>query len=263
MKKAFTLAEIMIALVIIGVLTAILLPAARNIMPNENVVKFKKAHNILHSAIMELTTSDKYYYDGDLGIKPDGTLITSGNPANSKYFCETLADVLNVKEVNCSESTAQAAVINLICNLASDGDAGCFALNGKVVTDSILEQRKKDLDSGCKKASAITSYSKQITTNDGMVIFDGSPNATFGHLAVNIGNRRAYGSKNTPTFYDSNGFNAQYKPVCIDIDGIHPNATQDDCVNECPFGYGIRVDGKILNGARAEEWIKKSIQEKE
>ena len=45
-----------------------------------------------------------------------------------------------------------------------------------------------------------------------------------------------------------------YKYFCMDIDGINQG--------EDPFGYGIRVDGKIILGARAQEWIKKSIQEK-
>ena len=46
MKKGFTLAEIMIALVVIGVITSILLPVAFNNVPNENVMKFKGRWNI-------------------------------------------------------------------------------------------------------------------------------------------------------------------------------------------------------------------------
>ena len=42
---------------------------------------------------------------------------------------------------------------------------------------------------------------------------------------------------------------------CMDIDGINKG--------EDPFGYGIRVDGKIILGARAQEWLEKSIQDKE
>jgi len=56
-----------------------------------------------------------------------------------------------------------------------------------------------------------------------------------------------------------------YKIFCIDADGI-PKGGDGGCneVNDiCPFGYGIRVDGKIIPGARADEWLKKSIQEKE
>ena len=38
----------------------------------------------------------------------------------------------------------------------------------------------------------------------------------------------------------------------MDIDGIGEG--------EDPFGYGIRVDGKVSPGARAQEWLQKSIQ---
>ena len=95
--KGFTLAEVMIVLTVIGVLTAILLPVARQSMPDENLMKFKKAHNTLGTVIRELVTSNKYYKDGDLGVMPDGILVN-----NATYFCETIADILNVKTVNCS-----------------------------------------------------------------------------------------------------------------------------------------------------------------
>ena len=55
----------------------------------------------------------------------------------------------------------------------------------------------------------------------------------------------------------------------IDVDLIVSNngwldstSECDDIRDICPFGYGIRADGKILNGKRAEEWLEKSIQEK-
>ena len=44
----------------------------------------------------------------------------------------------------------------------------------------------------------------------------------------------------------------------VDIDGIPAEANRDDCVNECPFGYGIRADGKIIPGFRAQEWMQKT-----
>ena len=50
--KAFTLAEIMIVLVVIGILTAILLPAGFQSAPNENIMKFKKANTTLYRVII-------------------------------------------------------------------------------------------------------------------------------------------------------------------------------------------------------------------
>ena len=100
MKKAFTLAEVMIVLVVIGVLTAVLLPAARNAMPKEDVIKFKKGHNTLLSVVRELVTSDKYYLDGDLGIRTNGQVLNQSNEDNHSYLISTFADILyfNVKK---------------------------------------------------------------------------------------------------------------------------------------------------------------------
>ena len=61
MKKAFTLAEVMIVLVVIGILVAILLPTVQNLTPDEALMKFQKAHNTIHTAIRKLVNSDKYY----------------------------------------------------------------------------------------------------------------------------------------------------------------------------------------------------------
>ena len=47
-------------------------------------------------------------------------------------------------------------------------------------------------------------------------------------------------------------FDIAYKIYCIDVDGFNKG--------EDPFGYGIRADGKILNGKRAEEWQIKTLQ---
>ena len=90
-RIAFTLAEIMIVLAVIGVLTAVLLPVAINSTPNENVMKFKKAHNTLLTTVRELVNSDKYYLDGDLGTRADGNPIYVGTDwrAARRYFCQT------------------------------------------------------------------------------------------------------------------------------------------------------------------------------
>ena len=52
--------------------------------------------------------------------------------------------------------------------------------------------------------------------------------------------------------YYSDGFYYIYKIFCMDIDELDKG--------EEPFGYGIRVDGKIVNGKKAQEWINKSLQ---
>ena len=151
-NKAFTLAEVMIVLSVIGILTAILLPVTKNAMPNKNIVKFKKAHNALYSAIHELVISDKYYFEGDLGIKSDGSLIDGTHANDYKYFCNSMADVINAKNVECKDTDTAAAgyrwtMLNSTSQLADDQkenfDTACMRqaleIKGEIITeDNVL-----------------------------------------------------------------------------------------------------------------------------
>ena len=268
MKKpttlAFTLAEIMIVLTVIGILTAIILPSARNLMPDKNLTKFKKAHNILTTATTELINSDKYYLNGDLGVKPNGDLIDGTHEGDITYFCQTLADVLNTKSVNCSEFK----------NTTSGH--GHLAITAEVV-DGIYsvqyDQAKKNLDNRCHEYAV--RVGEEIKLNDGVIIFQTAPNIMYGinektyrtdTESANCSEEptpeyclnRIFGETNsTKHFRDGSGFSMVYKIICIDIDGTPANSYYGKCVNECPFGYGIRADGKIFTGARADEWLKK------
>ena len=225
MKKAFTLAEVMIVLAIIGILTAILLPVAQNATPNENILKFKKAHTILHNAIAELVTSDKYYLNGDLGVKIDGNIVNSPT-----YFCETIADVLNVKEISCSSSMID-------CGAWHDFNLG---LNPQALDD----------------ACWCTQNGAEITIDNNVVFYQTTPKFHFGTM-WDATEQKIDGTNSKRLFgehLNSEGIDVLYKTFCIDIDGINNG--------EAPFGYGIRADGKILNGVRAQEWLEKSTQEK-
>ena len=64
-------------------------------------------------------------------------------------------------------------------------------------------------------------------------------------------------------YADQNGFDIAYKIYCIDVDGWDETKGSTDCddiKDVCPFGYGIRTDGKILTGKRADEWLEKDFQ---
>ena len=267
-KRAFTLAEIMIVLSVIAILTAILLPSARNAMPNEKVMKFKKGHNTLYSAVSELVNSDKYYLNGDLGTKVDGEELSEWNdkPEHQQYFCKTLSEVLAIKFADCTtllNGTGGGLSLTLVECSASNYTEQMANCNGKAVENERMQNRKELLDTNCrKKPHAYNVTQKQLITNDDIWYYDISPKTTFGVKVT--GDVRLFSppSQTPPTFYDDAGMDYKYKYFCMDIDGVPDNATEDNCVNECPFGYGIRADGKILNGARADEWLNKSIQEK-
>ncbi len=230
-KKAFTLAEIMIVLTIIGVLTAILLPVAFQSAPDENVMKFKKANNTLGSVIRELVNSDAYYSGGDFGIKANGTQIKGSTNNEKKYFCSSFADILSTKSVACS--TASNDSYGAVQTYSSGADKTSTA--------------QTNLDTYC--ASAASNVKEEIVTTDGIVYYQGSPALTFGSIAS--GTTRNFGTGGK--YKDANGFDVNYKVFCIDVDGISGP--------EKPFGYGIRADGKILPGKRALEWTNKSVQQ--
>jgi len=272
MKKAFTLAEVMIVLAIIGILTAILLPVAQNATPNENILKFKKAHNALYITIREFVTSDKYYSDGDLGVKVDGTLLDGTHDNDYQYFCSTLVDVLNIKKHSCAVASSLSGHRTVYTKSSPTTDD--FEENLKV-TPEILENAKKYLDIECASDLG-RQLGKQMIFDNGTVFYETTNIYAFGEI---YDNKRRYGSDKNALIYDTNGFGVGYKLLCIDVDGMNNDEIDvdlivsnngwldstsecDDLKDICPFGYGIRADGKILNGKRAEEWLEKSIQEK-
>ena len=254
LKRGFTLAEVMIVLTVIGVLTAILLPVARQSMPDENLMKFKKAHNTLGTVIRELVTSDKYYLDGDLGVRPNGDLIDGTHDGDVTYFCNTLADVLNVKKKNCSEDNTANQTFYHYVQIGADYDS---------------------IELACEKVDQICNHVQEyigdeIVLNDKTVFFQSAPQVTFGishqgslvisdvpdHCTSFPGQTvefcesiRQFGTH----FKDNDGFPRVYRVFCIDIDGKDGE--------EEPFGYALRVDGKIMAGKRALEWLERDVNE--
>ena len=251
-KKAFTLAEIMIVLVIIGVITAILLPVAIHSAPDENVMKFKKGNNTLGVVIRELVNSDQYYANGDLGMKPDGTLIDGTHDGDVTYFCQTFADVVSTKKVNCNEDNK---------NLFNKVYSTSTHISGDTYSDR-TEVARTELDENCKNAQiSMSDNNTEIITTDNISFYGLISSNTFGCM-VNVSctvdywdakysGERLFGGE-TDIISDKLKLYRFHNLFCMDVDGINKG--------EDPFGYGIRVDGKILYGARADEWMQKSMQ---
>ena len=178
---------------------------------------------------------------------------------------------MNTKTVNCS-GVKKGNYIRTSTNATGSQCSGTW---GDVYrncfyppTPEYLTNRKKALDYGCKTLVLGINESKQIIMSNNTIYYDMSLKFPFSFAVLNLDSKprvRVFASPNPniPSFLDANGFGNHYRVLCMDIDGIPDNATADDCVNECPFGYGIRADGKILNGARADEWLEKSIQDKD
>lgn len=232
-KNAFTLAEILIVIAIIGIIVSMLLPAAKNIIPDKEVMKFKKANNAFTSAIRELANSDKYFTPGDFGLNKDGGLVS-----DSKQFCHALADVLSTKSVNCSDRN-DGYNGSTVMNVENDDGTSLNLPNSVSVGSNAYELP----DCYCKQN---TGAGAEIITSDGVTIYTVNPNWHFGSKIPDSKGKRLFNlcSKHK-----------RYKYYCIDIDGIGEG--------EDPFGYAVRADGKVILGSRAQAWLERDIQQSE
>ena len=288
-SKGFTLAEVLITLTIIGIITAVIIPVAIHSKPNENVMKFKKAHNTLFQVISIMINSDKYYLDGDLGIRADGKIIAgnsldNGYSKTAFYFCSTFADLVSGKN-KCGEIVFNSCAVEygFAIGMGALGDGKqttTLSASEKIhqwdtvkttVTKENTDETKALLDKACKEH---TEEKEEIKTADGVVYYEiASSYAKFGSFCPGLAPEnggvpnqyRCFGKTSMQKRYryeDQNGMDNAYKTFCIDVDGMPSKGSNDcdDVKDICPFGYGIRADGKILTGKRADEWLEKSLQ---
>lgn len=68
LNKAFTLTELLVALGVIGILCAILLPVIFNILPNQNTIMAKRAYYTVQTVIADLINDEACYPDKTLAV---------------------------------------------------------------------------------------------------------------------------------------------------------------------------------------------------
>lgn len=114
-KKAFTLAEVLLAITIIGVLASILIPSLQNATPKSNRIAFKKAYYALSKAVNNMINDEENYPSDMMGTSYDNaslkvprgfnyTTATSNGSVNK--FCYFLTQQLNTAgDVYCPPST--------------------------------------------------------------------------------------------------------------------------------------------------------------
>lgn len=181
-RYAFTLAEIMIALVVIGIITSILLPVAFNNVPNENIMKLKKADATLTKVFSELASSGEYFTAGDLSKKANGSVML-----DKEYVCKTFADIVSTKNVNCATTKTNIAYIvdntkitlvekYLIPQAMADDE-----FDACVFLDSANNKEK----AMCMNTTCINAYNKangenKVITSEGLITLfkDSSGNVT-------------------------------------------------------------------------------------
>ncbi len=120
-KKAFTLAELTVALSIVGVLAAIVVPAVHNMAPNKEMIMFKKAYGEFVRITSEMVNNDDIYpesFDGkNIGFSnTDGYDFRGVKAATAKddvKFCYLFTEHASYKgSRNCSSDSVYNITTN-------------------------------------------------------------------------------------------------------------------------------------------------------
>jgi len=90
--KAFTLAELMITVVIIGILATMMLTNLMSVKPDENALLYKKAFYSMSEAISALTNDSTKFPEGVFDSK---ITTETGITDIEEYFCTEVANALN------------------------------------------------------------------------------------------------------------------------------------------------------------------------
>ncbi len=222
--RGFTLAEIMIVLTVIGVLSAILLPVASNSMPDKNVMKFKKTHNLLMTAFRDLASNGEYFVPGDFSLRPDGTKADGWTACGvqQEYYIDALADTLNSSgaisyaspmTVNQSDIILWSSMVGIVAERLIYDDDGTYM-------SDIMHNSSSNISDG---------YNSYFKLSNGVCIGHTHPGA---QLSGN-----------------------DYIGFVVDLD------CEKDEIRA--FSYFLRKDGKVATDARVNWWLQRDIVKKE
>lgn len=224
-KKAFTLAELMVCLLLISVLATILLPAIIQNKPNKNKVLFRKAYYIIERVVSELINDEDIYPNDE-----ENGLMGFANYAEVTYAGETVSGAskfceLFYQKLNTTTTTPRCNSNGEIWSaVPSDSDAeGSFMTN-----DGIIWYMPST------NVFASTNYAG---VPEGSVDGDGNP------IPASPG-----GAVEQNIFLDVNGV---MPPNCVYNAG-DPSL----CPSPDRFSVLVRFDGKIrVEGEKEQEYL--------
>ncbi len=150
-KKGFTLEEISIALVMVGILSVLMINAIQKAMPDKNKIMFKKAYSITERTVAELVNDETLYpynsssigFLNTVSITTPSGLTASGNTKMCTLFVSKVNTIGNpgTTGTTCSFET-------------TDGITWSFPNNAtfpRTITVYVGENGKQAITSGSKQ----------------------------------------------------------------------------------------------------------------
>lgn len=156
MKKAFTLAEVLIALVIIGVISAVTMMQIREMADEQNILMYKRTFTTLQEVVSRIAGDQNLFpFPNELGLRygkieredeSEGNRETrwarSNTPEDAQYFCVQLTNRLETLEfddngdrlINCAARNGRITDANFVQNILLSNGAQLAGL-GQVFSD--------------------------------------------------------------------------------------------------------------------------------
>lgn len=128
-KNAFTLAEILLTLTILGVVAAITIPLIQNIIPSTNKALFRKSYLTLQRAIENMLNNETIYPSdmttrvGNFTYQNDFNFVTdpTGAAGTKNKFCYYLAQNLRVDGTETCPTSTDGSVPGIEFATTTDG----------------------------------------------------------------------------------------------------------------------------------------------
>lgn len=245
-KKGFSLAEVLIAIAIIGVLAIIVIPLLTKDNPSRNKVIFRKAYNSLAQIILNMINDDVNYpgarFDTSSPPVPRGfnyTDATSNGTTNK--FCYFLSNQLNtVGSVTCPLATAPAAAANIATVTMftmPDGSVWYIRLGGN-------DNAPPDATGALAQFPMPPTVEASMYPTNITVDIDGPYKGT--NCSAD-----GYFSSTYPTYMPT-GVSPAPTPAYKNCTNSGADAATNPCkFNPDTFILGVRYDGKIFTGTTA------------
>lgn len=228
-KNAFSLAEILVAVAVLGILAVIILPVVLSSKPNENKLKFKKAYYSLENAVQSLINDSSNYPAEEYIFLASGDKYYKG----FNYTAPTTNGIINKFCYLLSQSMNVAGDVN--CPGAGDGyDEGRNLVNFTTADGIVwgLYYTISDND---------TSIEDETTaSNPTLVQFPLDVNAYETRVLIDVN-----GDKGPNCTQDINGTDV-FTP--FEVGGTTTFNYQANCKDPDRFVIGVRYDGKLRVG---------------
>lgn len=171
LNNAFTLTELLVALGVIGILCAILLPIIYNLLPNQNVIMAKRAYYMTQTVVADLMNDEACYPDKTNGTPGNARIgfddgfgysncllwnsnITEEGSANSKFLA-LFKDKLDIDSDNNQEFTTKDGMHWKFQTIGFETDKNNAGAHSVLIVD-VNDTGEPD----CGQSSATSSLSR-------------------------------------------------------------------------------------------------------